>query len=239
MQSIPEPSLFKTLRLIKDAGEIEKMKQSAHLAWKGYEWILSALKVGVTEKEIAKGFEIFCLQSGADCLSFDPIIAFGSNGAMPHYHPQDIPLTKEDPVLIDIGVVLDYYHSDMTRVFFPASQKTGKIHHFYTLIQKAQKKALSLCRPGVKLGTLDAAVREVFRAEDVESLYVHSLGHGIGLQTHEFPRIKHDNEDKDLVLEPGMVFTVEPGLYLPGTGGVRYEDTIVITAHGYENFYPE
>ncbi len=235
---IAATSLFSHLRLIKTPEEIALMERSAALAWKGYEWILSALKVGVTEKQISKGFEIFCLEQGADGLAFEPIIAFGKNSAMPHYRSQEVPLCKGDIVLIDIGVVREKYHSDMTRVhFFQGADP--EMERLYDIARRAQRKALGHCRPGVRVGMLDEAAREVMREEGVEELFVHSLGHGIGLETHEHPRIKATGDAKDMHLEVGMVITIEPGLYIPGKGGVRYEDTVVITADGYRNFYPE
>ncbi len=229
---------FKTIRAVKDEEEIAKMKKSAALLWRGFEHINTLLKVGITEKEVAKSFEIFCLQNGADGLSFESIIAFGSNGSMPHYRSQNVPLKEGDAVLIDIGVVLDSYHSDMTRVVF-FKKEDPYLAKLYAIAKRAQKAALAFCLPGSTFKQLDLAAREVMKQEGVEELFVHSLGHGIGLETHEYPRIKYDNEDKDVVLESGMVFTVEPGLYVPGVGGVRYEDTVVVTANGYENFYPE
>jgi Xaa-Pro aminopeptidase len=229
------PSLFKSMRAIKDQAEIVKMKKSAALLWKGFEFIKKSLKKGVTEKELSKAFEIFCLQHGADRLSFEPIIAFGANSAMPHYRSQNAVL-KEGIVLIDIGVVVNNYHSDMTRVVF-YKKSDPHLRRLYEIVQKAQKAALQLCKPGVKVKDLDLAARQVMREEQVEDLFIHSLGHGIGLETHEFPRIKYDGEDQDVILQSGMVFTVEPGLYVPGKGGVRYEDTIVITSNGYKNFY--
>lgn len=229
-------SLFERLRLIKDPEEIALMKKSAALAWKGHEWIVSSLRVGITERELARGFEIFCLENGADKLSFEPIIAFGKNSAMPHYHPQDTRLQSGDEVLIDIGVVLDSYHSDMTRVHFFETQ-SHEMHSFYEIAKRAFTEALKLCRPQQTFGALDLAARAVMREANVEELFVHGLGHGIGLLTHEFPRIKYTSDSKDVKLEPGMVFTIEPGLYVPGRGGVRYEDTVAITEEGCENFY--
>lgn len=231
-------ALFRPLRVIKDDAELEAMKKSAKLLWRGFEFICSLLEQGITEKKVSKCFEIFCLQQGADELSFEPIIAFGANSAMPHYHSQDVPLKIGDSVLIDIGVVVDRYHSDMTRVVF-YKDVNNDLRRLYTINKAAQKAALEQCFPGTKIGMLDRAARRVMQQHDVEPLFLHSLGHGIGLQTHEFPRIKYDGPDKDLILEPGMVFTVEPGLYLPGLGGVRYEDTIAITEAGFENFYPD
>lgn len=229
-------SLFKSARAIKDRTEIAKMKKSAALLWEGFQFISGALKRGVTEKELSKRFEIFCLEKGADRLAFEPIIAFGPNSAMPHYRSQNVALKEGDVVLIDIGVVLDNYHSDMTRVVF-YKKENAYLRQLYEIVKKSQKSALKLCRPGVKFKELDLAARKVMREEKVEDLFVHSLGHGIGLETHEFPRIKYNGDDKDVVLQSGMVFTIEPGLYVPGKGGVRYEDTIVITPTGYTNFF--
>ncbi|MES2122808.1 MAG: M24 family metallopeptidase, partial [Chlamydiota bacterium] len=196
------------------------------------------IKAGISEKELALIFEVFCLQNGAEAMAFDPIVAFGPNSAMPHYRSQDVPLCKGDIVLIDIGVVREKYHSDMTRVhFFQGADP--EMQRLYAIARKAQRKALEHCRPGVRVGMLDEAARDVLRDEGVEELFVHSLGHGIGLETHEYPRIKATGESKDMHLEVGMAITVEPGLYIPGKGGVRYEDTVVITPNGYRNFYPE
>lgn len=235
---ISKSLLFKKIRVVKDAHESLAMKKSAELLWRGFEYLLSCLKEGVTEKELCRDFEIFCLKQGGEGLAFDPIIAFGANSAMPHYAPADVSLKAGDIVLIDIGVTLDHYRSDMTRVVF-YKQADKELERLYLINKEAQKAALSLCKRGNKLGTLDLAARAVMQKAGVESLFVHSLGHGIGLETHEYPRLKWDHEDKDLLLEPGMVFTVEPGLYIPGKGGVRYEDTIRITEEGYENFYPD
>ena len=231
-------ALFQQLRMIKDHKELDKMRKSALLLWKGFDFLLTQFQEGITEKELARRFEIFSLQNGAEGLAFQPIIAFGAHSAMPHYQPDETPLQENSLVLIDIGVSLDHYHSDMTRVVF-YKRPDPELKRLYQINKAGQEAALALCRPGVKLGTLDRAARDVMAREGVEQLYVHSLGHGIGLQTHEHPRIKWDGIDKDLVLEPGMVFTVEPGLYVAGKGGVRYEDTVVITASGYENFYPD
>ncbi|MBS0620743.1 MAG: aminopeptidase P family protein [Verrucomicrobia bacterium] len=233
---VPLATFFRTLRAIKDEEEIGKMRASAALLWQGFEKICSLLKEGITERQLAKAFEIFCLEKGADGPAFEPIIAFGKNSAMPHYRSADVSLKKGDTVLIDIGTTVAHYRSDMTRVLF-FGQADPEIQRLYEITERAQKSALACALPGVALKELDLAARAVFKEEKVEELFLHSLGHGIGLETHEFPRIKWDNADKDVLLEKGMVITVEPGLYLPGKGGVRYEDTIVITEKGHENFY--
>ncbi len=234
---ILESLLFKRMREIKDPLEIEKLKRSAELLSKGFNHICSLLKEGVTEKEIAFQFEVFCRMNGASKLSFESIIAFGANSAKPHYRAQDAILKNGDSIQIDIGVVLDSYHSDMSRVVF-FGKRDPFLEKVYKIVYQTQLAALNMCRPGVALSELDAAARQVMRASQMEEHYLHSLGHGIGLEIHEFPRINCTGADKDVLLEPGMVITIEPGLYFPGVGGVRYEDTIVITETSYHNFYP-
>lgn len=233
---VPSTSLFKHVRAIKDKDEIQKLQKSAALLSKGFRFIRASLKKGIKESELSKKFEIFCLGLGADELSFEPIIAFGPNSAMPHYRSQETRLKEGDVVLIDIGVSVDNYHSDMTRVLF-YKREDPYLRRLYEIVRRAHQNALKQCRPGVKIKQLDMAARQVMCEENVEDLFVHALGHGIGLEVHEFPRIKFDSEDKDVILESGMVFTIEPGLYVPNLGGVRYEDTILITPTGYKNFY--
>ncbi len=232
------PSLVNQLRYVKDDEEIQAMKKSAKLLWKGYGWLCKELKVGVTELEMAHKFEAFVKQHGAQRLSFDPIIAFGTNTSKPHYHPGKSVLKASDLVLMDMGVVVDGYCSDMTRTFFFGKpiQKLGRI---LQTTNAAQAAALSCVKPGVLLKTLDQAARYVMKKEGLEKHFLHSLGHGIGLEVHEGPRIASKGEDASSELKEGMVITIEPGLYVAGLGGARMEDTIVVTKNGYENFYPE
>lgn len=236
-QWIPFKSPTSALRAVKSTCEITALKKSAQLLWKGYQFLKKQLKEGMTEQELAKKFEIYCLENGARGLAFEPIIAFGPNSALPHHRPGKQKLKKGDLVLIDIGVDLNYYHSDMTRVVFFAC-KDPLLQSWYKIIQRAHAEALRYCRPGMRFGQLDEAARSILKKEEVEPYFVHSLGHGIGLETHEMPRIRFDSPHKDMLLEPGMVFTIEPGLYLPGRGGVRYENMILITEKGHENFFP-
>ena len=234
LMGVPQP--LKELRVVKDAAELKAMKKSASVVWKGFEHIRRSLKAGVTEKELALSFEIFCRKHGAEKLSFDPIIAFGKNTAYPHYRAGNVKLKKGDIVLIDIGVVVERYHSDMTRtVFF--GKPDPRLILLDTVVKKAHGAALALCKSGTKIGDIDKAARQVVQKAGLQELILHSLGHGIGLETHEFPRLKYQGDDHDVILREGMVITIEPGLYLPGVGGIRYEDTIAITAKGYTNFY--
>ncbi len=234
LKKLPHP--LKLIRAIKDAKECLALKKSAALLWKGFLHIKKMLKEGITEKALAKEFEIYALKQGASKLSFEPIIAFGKNSAMPHYRAGLARLKKGDIVLIDIGVVVDHYYSDMTRVIY-FGNKNPKLISLEKVVRYAHQAALALCRPGTKLKKLDLAAREEMKKAGMEELFVHSLGHGVGLEIHEFPKIRKEGDDQDVVLEAGMAITIEPGLYLPGVGGVRHEDTILITSKGYDNLY--
>ena len=231
----PVSLITQELRKIKDAEEIVLIKKSAEILWQGYLYIKTLLKEGVFEKEVAKKFEIFCLEKGADSMSFDPIIAFGENSALPHYRAGERALQKGDIVLIDIGVVFKCYASDMTRTLF-FGPPDPLLLHWLDLVILAKQTAESLCRSGISTKELDLAARLIFKKENVEQYFIHSLGHGVGLEVHEPPRIRFDHEGG--VLQPDMVITLEPGLYLPGKGGVRYEDMIIITETGCENLFP-
>jgi Xaa-Pro aminopeptidase len=234
---IPDGHFFEVLRALKQKEEIDKMRKSAALNYQGFLYIRKLLKKGITEREVARKFEIFCLENGAEKLSFEPIIAFGANSAMPHYRSQLVPLQPGDLVLIDIGIVLDQYHSDMTRVLF-FERRDPFFEHIYDVVFDAQRAALAVCRSGVHAEELDLAARKVMRKAKLEPHFLHSLGHGIGLETHEFPRLSSRGKDRKTPLRSGMAITVEPGLYFPGKGGIRYEDTVVVTSSGYESFYP-
>lgn len=227
---------LRDIRVIKTQDEISFLRKAAGVNWKGFEYICSKLKVGVSEKSLALGYELFCREHGAERLSFEPIICFGANSAMPHHHSDETTLKANDIVLIDIGVVVDNYNSDFTRVVF-FGERDPLLDNFYSIIKRAHSKALSLCKPGVHVGDIDKAARDLITQEGYGKEFLHSLGHGVGLEVHEFPRLRFDGADKDAILRPGMVITIEPGIYKAGLGGVRYEDTILITKDGYENFY--
>lgn len=233
---IPLENSLRDIRSVKTQDEISAIRRAASITWKGFEYICSLLKEGVAEKTIALEFEMFCRQNGADKLAFDPLICFGPNSAMPHHRSDETRLKKNDIVLIDIGAMVDGYNSDLSRVVF-LGQGDSMLERCYEIVKKAQKKALALCKPGEHIGELDKAAREYIDREGFGKDFLHSLGHGVGLEIHEFPSIKYNGKDKDAVLRPGMVITIEPGIYKPGLGGVRYEDTIVITKDGYDNFF--
>ncbi|MBU6446593.1 MAG: M24 family metallopeptidase, partial [Verrucomicrobia bacterium] len=216
--------------------EIAALQKAAHLTWQGYKHAMGLLKEGITEAEVALEFEFYCRKHGASALSFSPTVAFGENSAYPHYRAGQTKLKKGDVVLMDVGAVVDHYAGDMTRIAY-FGERDPQIVHFEKLVAEAKQKAIQAIRPGVRFGLLDQIVQDTFAAANVKQLYIHALGHGVGLEVHEFPRIRFDGEDRDVLIQAGMVITIEPGLYQPGVGGVRLEDTLVVTETGVVNFF--
>ncbi|MCH9614648.1 MAG: putative peptidase [Chlamydiia bacterium] len=216
------PNPVRGLRAQKDKSEIAKIKKSATLAVKAYQYAKSLLKEGVEEIQIAKAIIQYAHKHG-EGPSFDPIVAFGKNTSMPHYHPGNVKLKKNQMVLLDLGVILDDYCSDITRTF-AFGNVTKEMVELRTLVQKAQDRAISLVKPGESLKSLEEEVRKIFGEK--EKFFIHSLGHGIGLDVHESPRREPFKEN--------MIITIEPGLYLPNIGGIRLEEMVLITKNGGE-----
>ncbi|MBM3208435.1 MAG: M24 family metallopeptidase [Chlamydiae bacterium] len=227
-------ALTSSIRMCKGACEIYDIKQSILILKKAFNYIKSIVKTGVTESDLSREFEIILREKGSSGSSFDPIIAFEKNASMPHYRPRNIKLKNNQMILFDIGCIYNHYRSDMTRIFFHGTPNPALLR-IASLVKQSHSLAIKMCHPGVKIGDIDQAVRNFFREEKVDHLFTHSLGHGIGLQTHEAPIIRCDGRDKDLILQPGMVITIEPGLYLSDLGGVRIEDMILINDSGCEN----
>lgn len=222
------------LREIKEPDEIQKLKEAAELGSLGYDYILSLLREGITEKQIAVELEIFWKRKGSKGLAFDSIIGFGANSSMPHYRASTIPLKKGDAIQIDIGVNLDHYHSDMSRVVF-YGEPDPKMKEIYTIVKKAQEAALEKALPGMLIGDLDQTARQIIADAGYGPNFSHSLGHGVGLEIHELPILRNREPWSKIPLQEGMVITIEPGIYLSGVGGVRLEDTIVVQKEGPVN----
>lgn len=231
---IPIESPLKIIRSIKDAHEVKALKEAAKLGSEGFDYVCSLLKEGISEKTCAQELEIFWKRHGSKGVAFDPIIAFGEHSSMPHYRAGTKKLAKGDIVLIDIGVNYKHYHSDMTRIAFFGTPNPLLVE-IHKIVKKAQEAALKLCKPGTTLGELDNAARSLITSHGYGANFSHSLGHGVGLDIHEYPTIRNTAPLDKIPLSPGMVVTIEPGIYLPGVGGVRIEDTVVITENGHEN----
>lgn len=229
----PIENPLKWIRAIKDSNEIELLKKAADLGKEGFEFVLSCLKEGVIEKQVAIDLDIFWKRRGGD-LAFEPIIAFGHHTSMPHYRSGEVPLRKGDTVLIDIGVKLDQYHSDMTRTLFFGTPNP-KILKIYEIVKIAQERAMESCRAGITIGDLDQVARNIIQEAGFGEQFSHGLGHGIGLEIHEAPGISQKSPNKDMPLKAGMAITIEPGIYLPHEGGVRIEDSVIVTNEGCED----
>lgn len=235
---IPKPFPLQQQRLIKDEKELRALRKAASITWEGVQHIKTLFKEGISEQELATEFDYHVRKKGASGLSFDPIIAFGENSAYPHHRSSSALLKKNQIILVDVGAIYDHYCGDMTRVFFFGTPHP-ELEAMYHLVKTAAQAAASRVRIGAPLGSLDRAARDELIRHHKEALFTHNLGHGIGLECHEYPSLRWDGDDKNLPLAAHMVFTIEPGLYQPGLGGVRYENTGVVTEHGFESFYPD
>lgn len=234
LEPIEEPSPITQLRMQKEPEEVDRLREAANLGSIGFDYACTLLTDGISESEVAKQLEIFWLNMGGEGLAFPPIIAFGPHSSQPHAKSGSRRLVPGDTVLIDIGVTLNGYHSDMTRTLFWKSvpPQMEKIYH---LTLDAQETALASCRAGITAGSLDLAARNVIVEAGYGEAFSHGLGHGVGLEIHESPRIRSHAPYQHVLLLPGMAITIEPGIYLPGVGGVRIEDTVIVQQDGCEN----
>ncbi len=226
-----EQEYFLEQRMIKDDEEINLTKAAIHCAETAFEKTMPLLKLGMTEKDIADELAYQANKAGADGLSFDTIVGSGPRGALAHAFPTSKKIENGDMAVIDFGVFKNGYCSDMTRtLLFGDVSKDHK--HIFDLVKEAQDRALEAIRPGVLAKEVEAAHRAVFLREGLDNFALRGLGHGIGIQIHECPQIVIGNET---VLYPGMIFTLEPGLYFPNDCGVRTEDDVLVTENGVED----
>lgn len=221
------------LRVIKDETELSRIKKAEEIGDKAFSHILEFIKPGITEKRIALELEYTMKSLGAAGLSFDTIAASGPNSSLPHAVPTERKLQSGDFLTMDFGCIYDGYCSDMTRTVFIGDNISSEQQKVYDTVLNAQLEALKLIRPGAKCSDVDARAREIIGAEGYGDYFGHGLGHSVGLFIHEEPRC---SRKCDTILEPGMMMTCEPGIYLPGKFGVRIEDLVVVTEDGYENF---
>lgn len=222
--------LVESLRQIKDADEIDALRQAARQAEKAFAVLRATLRPNRTEKELADDLEHQLRLQGAQCSSFPPIVAAGPRAALPHARPTTEPVGNHDLLLVDWGASNKGYKSDLTRVLV-TGKISPKLERVYGLVLKAQERAIAAIRPGKTGREIDDVGRSVIVDAGFGKFFGHGLGHGIGLDIHELPRLGVIYEQP---LEPGMVVTVEPGIYLPGWGGIRIEDDVLVTKHGHE-----
>jgi Xaa-Pro aminopeptidase len=218
------------MRRVKDDSELAAIRKAVDIAQRGFEKLTGWLKPGMREREVAARLTYDMTRMGAQGPAFAPIVAVGRNGSLPHYEPGDGVVSDREGVLIDWGARADWYVSDLTRVVWPGSIPT-ELAKVYQVVREAQQAAIAAIKPGVSASSVDRIARSHIAKAGYGRRFTHSLGHGIGLNVHEGPGLRKGGEDK---LEPGMVVTVEPGVYLPGVGGVRIEDDVLVTAGGHE-----
>jgi len=222
-------ALVERQRVTKDALEIAAIERAVAITDETFEHICGFLRAGLTERQIAREIERYMEERGAEGLAFNSIVASGPNAALPHAVPGNRQIGEGEPITIDMGAKLDGYCADMTRTVC-LGEPDPEMVKTYDLVLRAQETCLQGLRPGMNGKQADALARDVFSAAGREDQYLHSTGHGLGLEIHENPRLSKYGEES--ILAPGMAITIEPGLYVPDVGGVRIEDTAIVTEEG-------
>ncbi|MBE6424680.1 MAG: aminopeptidase P family protein [Thermoguttaceae bacterium] len=227
---VPLGGLTESLREVKDRHEIQIIRDSAKIARNAFHAVRALIRPDWTEKQVADELEFAMRRLGAKDASFPTIAAVGSNAALPHCVPGDRKVGDANFILIDWGAKYRGYASDLTRVLF-TGKVSAEFRKVYQIVLDAQKKAIDAVRPGIPCSEIDAVARQYIDDAGYGKCFGHGLGHGIGLEIHEGPSFSPASET---ILKPGMVLTVEPGIYVKGWGGVRIEDDVVVTRSGYE-----
>ncbi|CCF64291.1 M24 family metallopeptidase [Nocardia cyriacigeorgica] len=232
LELVATPGLVEQLRMVKDACEVERLRAACAVGDAALATLLErgALRPGRTERQVARDLEWAMFEHGGEAVAFETIVAAGANSAVPHHRPTDAVLAAGDFVKLDFGAVVGGYHSDMTRTLV-LGPPTDWQREVYELVRQAQAAGREALRPGVPVADVDAAARAVIDAAGHGALFVHGLGHGVGLRIHEAPGIAKAGTG---TLLSGVAVTVEPGVYFPGRGGVRIEDTLVVREGGPE-----
>ncbi len=219
---------LRELRIIKDERELENLWQASKIADGAFERLLKEITAGMTEKELAARLEYYMRSLGSEGVSFDTIVASGHRSALPHGAPTDKVVEVGDFVTFDFGALYNGYHSDTTRTVVMGMANSWH-REIYTVVQEAQYRGMKAAKPGITGKELDEEIRSYIDSRGYGKYFTHGLGHGVGLEIHELPNI---NKRGDIVLQEGMVFSIEPGVYIQGRGGVRIEDTVVLTKEG-------
>jgi Xaa-Pro aminopeptidase len=227
------PALVEQARMVKDADEVEAIRAAVSAGARLFDRALEVLRPGVREIEVAAEMEYAARRAGADAMSFETIIAAGARSALPHGRASGA-VIGSGFVVCDFGVILHGYCSDRTRTVFVGSAPE-EARQLYAAVLEAQQAALAEVGSGVSVGQVDRAARKALQRKGLAKRFTHSTGHGVGLEIHEAPRVAKGQQE---ILRPGMVITIEPGVYLPGKWGVRIEDMVVVTERGCEVLTP-
>jgi len=230
---VPTTGVVEALRQVKDAGEIARMGRAAAIADAALLEVLPLFgEAGtrtLTELEFALALDTAMLRGGAEDRAFDTIVAGGPNSAKPHHQPTERPIRVGDPVVVDFGATFEGYRSDMTRTFCIGGEPEGELARVFAVVADSQAKGVAAVAPGASARDVDQVCRDVIAEAGWSERFEHGTGHGVGLDIHEAPTVSPLGT---AILAPGVVVTVEPGVYLPGIGGVRIEDTLVVTEDG-------
>jgi Xaa-Pro aminopeptidase len=229
---VPLAETAEPLRQIKTPAEIAAIRAAAAITDQAMAQVNTLAKPGMSEKVLAWALEKTMRENGADGIAFDTIVASGPNAALPHHSPGERPLQLGDILIVDMGALLDGYHSDLTRTFYLGAEPDEQFWSIYYLVQEAQTAVLDNIKPGLTGKETDALARDVITQGGYGEQFGHGLGHGIGLEIHETP-IMNKTGEKDIIAA-GLALTIEPGIYISGWGGVRIEDLIVVTDDGFE-----
>jgi Xaa-Pro aminopeptidase len=230
VELVPTSGWVEELRIVKDKSEIDRTRRACDLARRAFEVVRAKLTPEMTEQQVSNELEYQARQFGAKRMSFETIVAVGPRAALPHARPTARKIGESDFTLIDWGVDEGLYMSDLTRVL--ATDKISpKLRKLYGVVLKAQLAGIDAVRPGATCEQVDRAARDVIEQAGYGKQFGHGLGHGLGLEIHEAPRLA---QGQDRELKPGMIVTVEPGIYFPGWGGIRIEDDVLVTRDGHE-----
>jgi Xaa-Pro aminopeptidase len=230
----PTSGLIMGQRMIKDADELKVIREAVDMGAAVYERALRSIRSGVRESEIAGELEFAARRAGADGMAFDTIVAAGNRSALPHGRASSQPIPRRGFVVVDSGVVLRGYCSDMTRTVH-VGRASREERRWYDAVLEAQLAGIAAVKPGTTAGAVDHAARQVLRRAKLDRFFSHSTGHGVGLEIHEPPRLGKTQEQR---LQPGMVITIEPGVYVPDKGGIRIEDMVLVTIAGCQVLTP-
>ena len=228
------PSVVERARMVKDEDEIGRIRAAVNLGAKIFDRGLEVLRPGIREVEVAAEMELAARRGGAEEMSFPTILASGPRSALPHGRASSAPVASNAFVVCDFGVILSGYCSDQTRTVW-VGRASDEARRAYEAVRQAQQAAIDAVKPGITVGEVDAAARKSLQKAGLGRYFTHSTGHGVGLEIHESPRVANGQRE---ILQPGMVITIEPGVYFPGKWGVRIEDMVAVTAGGCEVLTP-
>ena len=224
--------LVERLRAVKDESELKRIRTAAAITDAAMAAVKNLARIGMTEAALAWELEKHMREEGADGLAFPLHVASGPNSALPHHASSERPIQPGEILLIDMGASFNGYASDLTRTFYVGTQADQRFRELYAIVQEAHDQAIAAIQPGVRGREVDAVARDIIGEAGHGDHFGHGLGHGLGLQAHEEPRLSPSKAETPLV--SGMLATVEPGIYLPGYGGIRIEDLVLVTGNGAE-----